>query len=314
MKTKSLILTAIVAASLTTAGCDRVKKLIGGGEPSGQVVATVNGEEITGLELRQEMGNFSSRDPKIMKAAQDRALEGIIIRKLIVQEAKKQKLDKSAEYGLQVHRGEENLLVQLYQRKVSSAIAVPTRDSASTYIAANPPKFTSRRILIVDQVVAPPSKIPTAQFQAAKTLADVKALFQANNVPYQTNVAAIDTLSMDPRMLQQIEKLPADEVFVIPQGGGLLFNRIAETRDVPFGGDAAIAYATNALRTQKAQEAVVRQVELLRKSADKDITYNAAYKPTPAPKTAPAKSPSGAAAGSATAPAAPAPAVPAAKP
>ena len=302
MKYKTLLLTAVLATSFALSGCEQVKKLIGG-KPEGQVVATVNGEEITAIQLRQEMGNFASRDPKIMKAAQQRALEGLILRKVLVQQAKEQKLDKTADYAVQVSRGEDNLMVQSFQRKISSGIAVPSRADAESYMAANPSKFSNRRVLVVDQIVAPPNKIPVAQFQAAKTMDDVKALFGANNVAFQTNVAAIDTLTMDPRMLAQLDKLPAGEVFVIPQSGGLLFNRITEARSVPFQGEPALAYAINAVRTQRSQEAVVRQVELLRKSAESKITYNEAFKPTPAPK---------AGAKPAAAPAAPA-ATPAAK-
>lgn len=302
MKTKSLILTTVLAVSLSLGGCEQVKKLVGG-KPSGQVIATVNGEEITALELRQELGSFSSADPKVMKAAQQRALQGLILRKLLVQQAKDQKLDKSADYALQVHRGEENLLVQLYQRKIGSSVAVPTRTDAEAYMSANSSKFTGRRVMIVDQVVAPPSKIPAAQFQAAKTLEDVKGLFEANNVPYQTNVSAIDTLSMDPRLVAQIDKLPPNEVFVLPQSGGLLFNKITDVRAVPFVGDPAVAYATNALRTQRAQEAVVRQVDVLRKTAEKNITYNEAFKPPPEAKPG-AKAPAPAAAAPPAAPAA----------
>ena len=283
MKHNTLLLAAVLAASVTLGGCEQVKKLVGG-KPSGQVIATVNGEEITAIELRQEMGNFSARDPKIMKAAQQQALQGLIVRKVLEQQAKVQKLDKSADYAVQVDRGEQNLLVQMFQRKVASGVAVPTRADAENYMSSNPSKFSNRRILIVDQIVAPPSKIPVAQFQAAKTLDDVKALFVSNSIAYQTNVAAIDTLTMDPRLLVQLEKLPAGEVFVIPQGGGVVFNRIADTRSVPFQGDPAIAYATNALRQQRSQEAVVRQVELLRKSAEKKITYNEAFKPPPEAK------------------------------
>src|SRR5438128_6450086 len=115
VKSKSLFLTVAVVASLSLGGCGQIKKLMGGGKAEGQVVATVNGDEITAIELRQELGNFASRDPKIMKAAQQRALQGIILRKLMVQQAKEQKLDKSPDYAVQVQRGEANLLVQMYQ-------------------------------------------------------------------------------------------------------------------------------------------------------------------------------------------------------
>ena len=50
---------------------------------------------------------------------------------------------------------------------------------------------------------------------------------------YQENVAAVDTISADPRLIEQIEKLPPGEVFVVPRGGAIVFNRINQTRAVP---------------------------------------------------------------------------------
>ena len=41
MKAKTLTLTVAIAASLTLTGCGPIKKLMGGGKASGQVVATV---------------------------------------------------------------------------------------------------------------------------------------------------------------------------------------------------------------------------------------------------------------------------------
>ena len=52
LKATSLILVAVLPAALMLSGCDQVKKLVGG-KPKGQVVATVNGEEITSIELNR---------------------------------------------------------------------------------------------------------------------------------------------------------------------------------------------------------------------------------------------------------------------
>lgn len=291
MKTKSLLLATALVAALALSGCDRVKEMIGG-KPSGQVVAKIDGKEITALELRQEMGNFSSRDPKVMKAAQQQAIQQLILRRLVVEEAKKQKLDKTPDYVLQVRRGEENLLAQLYQRKIAASVAVPTRADAESYVGAHPEKFSDRKILIVDQVLVAPNKVPPERVQALKTLDEVRALYDAEGVQYQTNVATLDTLAVDPRMIAQINKLPPGEIFVVPQRGAFLFNRIADVRSAPFGGDPAVAYALSVLRNQRAQEAVVRQMDVLRKGADKSIVYSEAFKPpaaarTPAAKAAP---------------------------
>ena len=263
MKAKTLMLAAVLPTALMLSGCSQVKKLMGG-KPAGQVVATVNGEEITTIDLRAEIGNFSSKDPKVMKAAQQQALQQIIMRDLLTQKAKEQKLDKTPEYTVQVRRGEETLLAQLYERKLAAAAAAPSRQDAETYVQSHPLMFADRKILVVDQVVTNPGKLTKEQIAPLKTLEDVKSLLTSQNMAYQENVAAIDTLSADPRMIEQIEKLPPGEVFVVPRGGAVVFNRVSGARPVPVTGDMAIAYATNALRNQKAQEVVRTQIGAMR--------------------------------------------------
>ncbi len=309
MQTKSMVLVVSLCAGLGLSGCDRVKSLLGGGKPTGQVVATVDGEEITALELRQELGGFSSRDAKVMKAAQDRAIEQLIIKKLIVKAAEEQKLDKSAEFANQMAAGKQNLLIQSYQRKLAQSVALPSRQEAEALIASRPMQFAQRRVMVVEQVVAPMTdKIKPTQLQVLKTLDEVRGLYESLNLPSQRNVSVMDTLTTPSQLVEQIDRLPQEEVFVVPNRGNLIFNRVISTHSVPFTGEPAIAYATNALRTQKAQEVVSRRVELMRKSAEKSIVYNASYKPAPKTAKSPAKAAPATAEPTAGAPATAAPA------
>lgn len=286
MKFRLIATTALLGAALTLAGCDQIKKLAGGGgKPTGQVVATVDGEEITSLQLRAELGSFGSRDPEVMRAAQQQALQRIIVRKLMADEAKNEKLDNSADYTIQVERGQETLLAQLYQRKLASKLPPPSKQEAEAFVAANPARFAQRKVLFVDQVITGPNKIAPARLRPLKTLDEVKAMLDAESVQYQTNAVVLDTLSADPRLVAGISNLPPGEVFVIPQGGALLFNNVGATRSVPFTGEMATAYAMNILRQQKAQQVIVKKVEAVRKAAEPKIAYNDAYKP-PAPKKA----------------------------
>lgn len=284
MTVRTVAIAIGVGAGLLLSGCDQVKKLAGG-KPTGQVVATVDGEEITTLQLRAELGNFSTRDPEVMKRAQQQALQRIIMRKLVADAAKEEKLDKTPDYTLQLERGEETLLAQLFQRKLAGAVAQPTRAEAEKFIASNPNMFANRRVMLVDQLVVAPNKIPVERFQPLNTLEEVKALLDAESVPYQESAVLLDTLSANPQLVRAVDQLPAGEVFVLPQGGALLFNRIAESRSVPFRGEPAVNVAMNALRSQRAQEVVTKRMEALRKQAESKITYNPAYKPPPpAPK------------------------------
>jgi EpsD family peptidyl-prolyl cis-trans isomerase len=270
---------------LTLSGCDKIKGLMGG-KPSGQVVATVNGQEITSLELKSELNGFAARDPKVMKTAQQQALQQIILRRLVVQKAKDEKLDKSPDYTLQLRRGEEGLLTQLYERKIASKVEPPTQRDAENYVASHPDQFANRKIITLDQVVAAPTKVDPQKLASLKTLDEVKALFDANSVPYQESAGELDSLNANPQMIAQILKLPPNDVFVVPQRGAYVFNRISSVRTVPFRGDLATNYATNLLRQQRAQDSVRKQVVALRTAAEPKIVYAAGFKPDKSPVAA----------------------------
>ncbi len=280
MKTKRMFVVAGVSAALLLSGCDQIKKLTGGGKPSGQVVATVNGEEITSLELRSELGGFGSRDPEIMKAAQQQALQQVVLRKLMAQEARKAKLDKTADFTLQLHRGEEALLAGLYQRKLASEVVQPSRQAGEAYVASHPDMFANRRVLFVNQVIAAPSNISPDRLRPLKTLDAVRSLLESEGVQYQENAVVLDTLSANPQLIALVKGLPAGEIFVVPQQGSLLFNQITGERSTPFRGDMATAYAVNQLRSQTSQTTISKRLEALRKAADDKIVYSDAYTPS----------------------------------
>lgn len=290
MNSRTFVVAVVVGAGLLTASCDRVKRFVGGGEPKGQVVATVEGEEITALQLRTELGNFSSTDPKIMKAAQQQALERIIVRKVLANAARQQKMDKSVDYTLQVERAQEALLSELYERKLTAETAPPSRAEAEAYVNAHPEMFANRKVLFVDQLIAAPNKIAPERLEPLKSLDEVKALLASEGVEYQENAAVLDSLTANPQLVKAVERLPAGEVFIIPQGGALVFNQITGARAAPFVGDRATTYAINSIRTQKAQENGGKKVADLRKAAEAKISYNPAYKPQPQkPAAAPTK-------------------------
>ena len=304
MKSTTLLIVAAASASVALSGCDKVKHLFGG-KPSGQVVATVNGDEITTLELKAEMGGFASKDPKVMKAAEQQALQQIIMRRLVAQEARAQKLDKTSDFTIQVKRGEEALLAQLFERKLVQGLPPPTQRDAENFVVDHPDQFANRRIIQLDQVIAPANKIDPKKLEPLKTLDDVKKAFDAGNVPYQESSGELDTLSAPPQLIAAIGKLPPGEVFVLPQRGAYVFSRVAGQKSQPFRGDMATNYAMRVLAQQKTGDVVRKRLEALRKGAESKIVYSAGFKPPP-------PAPAGAAAPAAAAPAAAAPAAPAA--
>jgi EpsD family peptidyl-prolyl cis-trans isomerase len=214
-----------------------------------------------------------------MKLAQDQALQQIIIRNLLAERARTQKLDKLPQFTLQVRRGERTLLAQMYESKLFQAVTPPTRQEAENYVVNNPSKFASRRIFILDRIAAPSAGIDKDKLPAIKTLEELKVMLDSKGIPYQESAAAIDTLTANPDTVQGVEKLPPGEVFIFPEGNAYVFNRVFQVRSAPFRGELAISFALDQLRKTQAEDFVRSQILAVRRTADPNITFAKGYKP-----------------------------------
>lgn len=261
-----------------------------GKEPTGQVVAVVDGDEITVAELRAEMAGVSLPDPKARKAAEQQALQMIINRKIIANAAVEQKLDKTPDFALQEQRAVEALQANALQKKIVDSVPAPTRAEAERYVTANPNIFAERKFFIVDQmrIQRPTNQAIMKEFEPLKTFEEVEAMLNAKGIKYQRGTDTLDAPSADPRLVNAIVALPPGEVFVMPAGQMVVINRIRETRTVPFTGEPAIKFAMERIKTQRTEEAVGKQFAGLVKAAEGDVRYNGEYKPAP-----PAKAPAG---------------------
>jgi EpsD family peptidyl-prolyl cis-trans isomerase len=277
--------------------------------PTGQVVANVDGHEVTLRELNAEMGNNAYPDPKTRKAAEQVALRNIVARIVLADAARQQGLDKTPDFALQKDRAVDTVLAQQLEQKLITAVPQPTKEDAQNYIGAHPDIFLERKVFVVDQIRMP--RVPMAvlkSLEPLKTLEEIEAVLSKDNIPHQRGDATLDAVGADPRLIDFVLKLPPNEVFVLPSNDGLLVNRIKETKVVPFTGDPSVQFATKWLTRTRTQDAVGRAFNQYLKAAEPKIQFNKDYAPPKPVRTA------AAAPGTATAPAAPAAAQPAAKP
>lgn len=272
---------AAVLACIALSSCG----LVGGGAkaPKGQVVATVNGEEITVTELNREIGGAAPADAEQRKAMEQAALQSIISRKLVAQAAKEQKLDKTPAFAQQELQTKESMLVGAMQRKIAAAVPNPSRAEAEKFVADHPHMFAERRVMVVDQiVVAQFSPALMKEFEPLTTLEQVEGVLGRENLDFQRTTTVLDTLNAPEDLTTTLMKLPPGEIFVFPRGNAVFVNQIRESRTLPFTGERAVNYATAGIKQMRTQEAVARQLETIRKAADEKITYNEKYKPAPA--------------------------------
>jgi len=283
---------ALLCMGLTACG--------GKGEPKGQVVARVGKDEITVLDLQSEMAGFQAPNAAVRKIAEQRALNGIVQRKLLAQAAEKEKIDRSPEYARQREQVDEALLVRTWQERLARAVPAPSPEEVQKFIGEHPDLYAEHKVIAVQglRFNSPSDASVIKGLQPLNTLEEVVSYLTSRNIPFKDASGEMDTLSVDPRAIDQLMKLKPQEVFVVPQGNLVLVGRINGVRVVPLAAGIANRHAANFLRSTRTQEALTRRMSPVVTNGMKDVKYAKAYEPPKppkppkapaAPKAAPAK-------------------------
>ncbi|WP_199556209.1 hypothetical protein [Sandaracinobacteroides hominis] len=286
-KLRALLLVA--TAALALAGCDKLG--IGGKSdaPKGQVVATLDGQEITVLEVNAELAGTPIPPNMVRRDAEKLALENIITRRMLAKQAEERELNKKPEFLLQERRAVEQLKVQSLARDIAAKVVPPTRDEAEKFIAENPSMFNERKFFILDQIqFLRPDNIEKLGFESAKTMEAVEQILTANKIQFRRQPASLDALSANPAFVREVSKVLAanpQELFMFasrPQGAPapvVLVNQVKDTRIQPFTGDKAREFATNYLRNERIQNALRKEVEAQQKSQKERVVFQPGWEP-----------------------------------
>lgn len=272
------LLVAVGAASLV-AGCHKA--------PTGQVVATVDGNEITLTELNAELGTMQIPPNADKKMVQNAALERIVERKLLANAARQEGIDQNPEYIVRRQQLEDALLVQLLAKKIAGGVKSPGASVVDKYMADNSNMFAGRAIYTVDQIQFDTPKRPDAikQLAGAHTMDDVVKVLDSNGIKYQRGNAQMDSAAVPAPMMAQILKVPAGEPFVVPMGAKVAVSVITGNKPAPQTGDAVRPFAVNAVKN--AELGKLLQDRLAAEKAKAKIQYQPGFSAPPAPGAAP---------------------------
>jgi EpsD family peptidyl-prolyl cis-trans isomerase len=283
----------VATAALALAGCGMFSgKGKDADKPTGQVVAKIDGQEITQLEVNAELQGTAIPPSMTRRDAEKAALNNIITRRMLAKAAEERELDKKPEFLLQARRASEQLRVQALARDIAAKVVTPTRDEADKFISENPQMFANRQFFILDQIqFLRPGNLDKLGFETAKTMPEVEAILQANSIQFRRQPASLDALGANPDFVREVTKVlqtNPNELFMFatrPQGAPapvIMVNQVKETRLQPFTGDKAREFATNYLKNQRIQNALKAEVEKQQKAAKEKVVYQAGWEPSAA--------------------------------
>jgi len=289
---------AAAVMMLTLGGCTK--------KAEGQVVAIVNGEEISQQELNAELAGRNIPEGIDKKALMRQVLQRVIDRKLLVQRAKDQGIDKDPEYLTQRRRLDENLLVSLLGKKAAAGIKIPDAATIDKFIADNPQMFAQRTRYSLDQLQfdLPPDPKRLSVLEKDKTLAEVAASLDSLGIKYVRGTSVLDSATTPPALLGQITRLPPGEPFILPAGGKVYASVITGQQSSPTPPEVARPAATEAIRRRDLADISTKTIKQARDVAK--IEYQPGFEPPAKGESKPAAGAAGLAApGAAEAPGVP---------
>lgn len=248
---------------------------------SSQTLARVNGEEITLLQLNEEL--LRSGVPAGQQdAARKQLLAALVDRQLLENEAVKEKIDRDPQVLQAVERAKALILAQAYMQKRIGNTARPTQAAARTYFDQHPEFFTRRKQFDMRELVlatADMNDALKAELDSAKSLDEVAVWLDQHKIKYARAELARNSSELPPEMTAKLVAMPKGQLFIIKEGARSMLISVADIKDSPVALEQAEPQIEQFLFNKANKDA--SEAELARLRAAAKIEYpNAADAPS----------------------------------
>lgn len=287
----------LIAATLAACGNKHESK-------PGQALASVNGAEITVLQLNEELARANVPAAQ-QEQARKRVLEALIDRQLLEAEAAKEKMDRDPKVMQSIERAKSTIVAQAYLQKRIGAPTRPTRAEVEQYYHQNPQFFANRKVFDMRQLVLPTADVTDAvkaAIDSSKSLDEVATWLDEHKIKYGRGQLARSTQELPPELSSKLVAMNKGQLFIIREGDRSMLLSINDIKEAPVTLEQAAPQIEQFLVNKKSKEAAEAELKRLRAAAKIEYLNKA---DTPAAGTAPAApaAPAAAPAAAATAPA-----------
>ena len=266
MNVQQRILTAgvilLTVAGLAACGGDKQKKV-------GQALASVNGEEITALQLNEELQRAGVPAAQ-QEAASKQLLEALIDRQVVENVALKEKIDRDPKVMQAVERAKALIISQAYMQKKLSGMAPPSKAEVEDYFNKHPELFSNRKQFDMRQLLIASKDMNDALKQVidkSKSLDEVAAWMESNKIGFARGQVSRTTTDLAPELVAKLQSMPKGQLFIINEGERAMLMTIVDIKDVPVKLAAAAPQIEQYLVNTRAKDAAKQEMDRLRAAA-----------------------------------------------
>ena len=261
---RSLLLIALLVA-LWSCGKADVKK------GPGQVVAKVNGDEISVHQINNAIARSSAIAPDEAKQAAAETLERIIDQELLVQKALANKLDRDPQVMQAIEDAKRQILAQAYVQRVVAASSTENSEEIRKFYQDNPALFERRRIYRVHElaVVAPREKLDAlkAATAGAKSLEDVAGWLKSQKLVFKDAISNQPAEQIPLNILAQVFEMREGQIAMILTSHGASVVQLLQAQEASLSEQQAKPLIERYLQSRKLLATAQAEVKKLREHA-----------------------------------------------
>ena len=239
------------------------------GNGSGQTLVKVNGEDVTILQLNEEIQG-ANIPPEQQQAARQQALETLINRQLIIDEATRNKIDRSPEVMQAIERAKSQIIAQAYLKSITGKVGKPSKAEVDEYYHKHPELFVENKRYDMKSLAvakkAMTEEIKTAM-GSATSLEAFEVWLKNHSVPFQLGQASRRSTDLPPELLSKLQNMKKGNLFVVNESTNSLLISLADITVLPISTNDADPMIAQYLYNKKIKDVTDTEVAALRSRA-----------------------------------------------
>jgi len=237
-----------------------------------QVVANVNGEEVTVHQLNQALSQVRVKiTAENQKEIEQQAIQFLVEQTLVLQAAKEAKIDRTPETLSVLEEAKRKVLVDAYVQRTLRGIGKPTPQDVATFYNERPQIFADRKIFVYSLLTIPAEKEAIEplvnQLKDISNLNELLPVLKDKGIDYNKVIEAKPFEQLAPALQAPLNTLKTGGIGYVKMTDGILVLELQQALPQPITLEQATPEIERQLYNQKQQEAAVKLVESLKESA-----------------------------------------------
>ena len=243
-----------------------------------QVVARVNGDEISAHQLTNAMAHIGNIPKGKEAEAAKQILKSLVDQQILVKLAVDNRLDRNPNVLQAIESSKRQILMEASIDQLTKKLTKPTDSEIHDYYMKSPELFANRRVYkFAEFSVDGTSQMDKVKslLSGTKNLEEFARKLHTENIEFKTATAVKAAEELPTVLLPKFSRMAKGEVAIIPVGDNLLVLQLQDFKDQPLTEDQAKPFIDKFLLEQKRKTLIEGELKRLQEASN--IEYFGAY-------------------------------------